>query len=303
MDNAKLAIYHCHKLIYETGDLCKYLNDIEMSITKRSLQSLSPKKDQATKDSIENSYVTKRENLNKQISKKEENSLSNKIHTYKSRESELTSKINLTDELSSDGTSHIEENNVIIDKIISIYSPILVELARRLSNYETRLKRLDGEIKPDPTPLLSGILPNGKIDEMKRSKQYKISSRNLLGLKANDDWITNINIGNVMHLLPLSLEDLMVSPQIGHEICKDALYEKMIMTTIAYFSIATECRFLSNLENKEFYQGESKYWHKAAVELVCTFLPNTCPLVSHIVSSYEKHNSLAQEVIVINYKL
>ena len=214
------------------------------------------------------------------------------------KESELTSKVNLTDELSLDLTLNFEENNIVIDKIINLYSPILAELTRKLNNYEPRLKRLEDKPEPDPKPFLSGTLPNGKIDEMKRGKQYKISSRNLLGLKANDDWISNINIGNVMHLLPLSIEDLAVSPQITHEICRDALYEKMIMVAIGYFSIATECRFLCNEENKNLYQNESKYWHKAAVEIVCTFLPNDCPLVSHIVSSYEKHNSLAQEVIV-----
>ena len=101
-----------------------------------------------------------------------------------------------------------------------------------------------------------------------------------------------------MHLSPLNLEDLAISPQLAHEICRDALYEKIIMLVISYFSLATECRFIFAEESVEYYQAESRYWHKAAVELVCTFLPAECPLVGHIISSYEKHNSLAQEVIV-----
>jgi hypothetical protein len=140
----------------------------------------------------------------------------------------------------------------------------------------------------------------GKIEEMRRSKQFKIKPRSILGLKSKDDWIYNVNIGNVMHLGPMSLEDLAMSPQIAHEICRDALYEKVIMLTIAYFSLATESRFIYTEENLQEYQVESRYWHKAAVEFSCVFLPTECPLVAHIVSSYEKHHSLVQEVIVIH---
>ena len=151
-----------------------------------------------------------------------------------------------------------------------------------------------------PISPLGGTLTSGNIDEMKRDLKFKLSPK--LGQKptAKDNWVYNLNIGNVMHLIPLALENLTITPQIAHEICKDAIYEKIIMTAIGYFSIATECRFLQE-EGNETYLSDSKFWHKAAVELSCIFLPNECPLVGHIVLSYEKHNSLAQEVIVIIY--
>jgi len=282
MGNAKQAISNCHKLIYETENICKYLEDFELSTTKKT--GLSTRENQMKK-AVVNSYLVKKP---KQISKEDISSSLNCLHTAKN--SEVNSKMNLTDELTLQSPLYLEENLSAVQNIINLCSPILVELSKKLLNYETRLRKFeDGAALP-----IAGTLPSGKIDEMKRGKQFKIASSN----KSSNDWISNVNIGNIMHLLPLNLEDLAITPQIAHEICKDALYEKIIMTAIAYFSIATECRFLCNEGNNELYQSESKYWHRAAVELVCTFLPNECPLVNHIISSYEKHNTLAQEVIV-----
>jgi len=39
-------------------------------------------------------------------------------------------------------------------------------------------------------------------------KKYKIAVRNHLGLKQTNDWIYNLNIGNVMHLSLMSSEEL-----------------------------------------------------------------------------------------------
>eukprot|EP00826_Nyctotherus_ovalis_P030352 TRINITY_DN2422_c0_g1_i5.p2 TRINITY_DN2422_c0_g1~~TRINITY_DN2422_c0_g1_i5.p2 ORF type:complete len:140 (-),score=30.19 TRINITY_DN2422_c0_g1_i5:546-965(-) len=134
---------------------------------------------------------------------------------------------------------------------------------------------------------------------MKRNKFLKANSRNALGLKQAEDWIYSVNIGNVMTISPLKLQDLAISPEIAHEVSKDALYEKLIMVAIAYFSIAVEYRFMHAGEGASLYQWEAKYWHRAAVEVACTFLPSKCPLVEHIVSSYEKHNPLIDAAVLV----
>ena len=103
-----------------------------------------------------------------------------------------------------------------------------------------------------------------------------------------------------MRMSPLNLKELAIVPETNHELTSNALYEKIIMIAISYFSIATEYRFLDNAENLAFYQNESKYWHKAAVEIACSFLPSECPLVDHILTSYEKHNPINEEDIVRN---
>eukprot|EP00826_Nyctotherus_ovalis_P042461 TRINITY_DN4369_c0_g3_i2.p1 TRINITY_DN4369_c0_g3~~TRINITY_DN4369_c0_g3_i2.p1 ORF type:complete len:301 (-),score=74.63 TRINITY_DN4369_c0_g3_i2:365-1267(-) len=281
MDNARKAIRSCHKLVYETESTCKHIEETELSITKKG--KLSARESQARKAVAVNSYLVKKPDLAKQLYKEDMSSSLNSLHKH----SEL-SKINLTDELS---PSSLEQNLPTLQSILSISAPILGELARKLARYEARLPKL--EERAGPASQLAGTLPSGKIDEMKRGKQFKVAP------KGSSEWIMNVNIGNVMHLMGLSVEDLAIFPQVAHEMCRDALYEKIIMTSIAYFSIATECRFLCGEGGDEVYQSESKYWHRAAVELVCTFLPNECPLVAHIISSYEKHNTLAQEVIVL----
>lgn len=283
MDSARKAISSCHKLVYETEGVCKHIQENELSIASVKKGKLSAKESQARKAIAVNSYLVKKPDLAKQLSKEDMSSSFNSLHKH----SEL-SKINLTDELS---PSPLEQNLPALQSILSVSVPILSELARKLAHYEARLPGLEGHA--GPASPLAGTLPSGKIDEMKRGRQFKV------GFKGSSEWVMNVNIGNVMHLMGLSVEDLAVFPQVAHEVCRDALYEKIIMTSIAYFSIATECRFLCGEGGDEVYQRESKYWHRAAVELVCTFLPNECPLVAHIISSYEKHNTLAQEVIVL----
>ena len=98
-----------------------------------------------------------------------------------------------------------------------------------------------------------------------------------------DDWIFNLNIGNVMHLSLMgtdelsqidkkdsnpevvskssntlisqssngkkpesktSLDDKMSPLEISHELCKDAMLEKIVLISVAYFCIATEMRFI-----------------------------------------------------------
>lgn len=61
-----------------------------------------------------------------------------------------------------------------------------------------------------------------------------------------DDWIFNLNIGNVMHLQPLSNEEMNLHIDNSHELSRDAILEKIILLTVSYFCVGTELRFLNN---------------------------------------------------------
>lgn len=67
---------------------------------------------------------------------------------------------------------------------------------------------------------------------------------NNLGLRHNDDWIFNLNIGNVMHLSLMGAEELNATLENNHELCKDSMLEKIVLISVAYFCIGTEMRFL-----------------------------------------------------------
>ena len=77
-----------------------------------------------------------------------------------------------------------------------------------------------------------------------------------------DDWILNLNIGNVMHLLPMSLDELNLHIDNSHELSRDAMFEKIILLGVAYFCVGTELRFLSNQKGVEgIKKEESEKWH------------------------------------------
>jgi hypothetical protein len=48
---------------------------------------------------------------------------------------------------------------------------------------------------------------------------------------------------------------------------------------------------------KETREKESEYWHAKALELACSFLPSECPLLNHILISYQKHHSPSHQTI------
>ena len=140
-----------------------------------------------------------------------------------------------------------------------------------------------------------------------------------MGVKGDsqDDWIFNLNIGNVMHLLPMSLEELNLHIDNSHELSRDAMLEKIILLSVSYFCVGTELRFLSGASggkesskqkgpsysdlhstgDQTYTKADSEMWHAMALETAGTFLPSECPLVSHIIVSYQKHHSPAMTTI------
>ncbi len=83
-----------------------------------------------------------------------------------------------------------------------------------------------------------------EINTLKYDNTYKMSVRNVLGLRHSEDWIFNLNIGNVMHLSLMGAEELNAKLETTHELCKDSMLEKIVLVSVAYFCIGTEMRFL-----------------------------------------------------------
>ena len=147
-------------------------------------------------------------------------------------------------------------------------------------------------------------LQKDKIGNVKLQDNVKT----ILGVKDQDDWIFNLNIGNVMHLLPMSLEELNLHVDNSHELSRDAMLEKIILLSVSYFCVGTELRFLSkqfnagkgnkseqggvmddlegNNDFKKYRLEDSEMWHAMALESCGTFLPSECPLVSHMIMSF-----------------
>lgn len=83
-----------------------------------------------------------------------------------------------------------------------------------------------------------------EINLLKFNHKFKLNVRNMLGIKHQDDWIFNLNIGNVMHLSPMNSDELSAKLDKSHELHKDAMLEKIILFVVSFFCVGTELRFL-----------------------------------------------------------
>jgi hypothetical protein len=76
---------------------------------------------------------------------------------------------------------------------------------------------------------------------------------------------------------------------------------------VSYFCVSTEIRFIIQLKeeleaNKDTFNieqktKESQYWHTKSLEIACSFLPSDCPLLNHLLLSYQKHHAPANQAI------
>lgn len=83
-----------------------------------------------------------------------------------------------------------------------------------------------------------------EIEHIRKNDRYKYISRNLLGVRKHDDWINNLEIGNVMHLNPLSTSAFLINVGKHYEFQKDPMLKKLVLLVVALFSIATEMRMI-----------------------------------------------------------
>ena len=140
---------------------------------------------------------------------------------------------------------------------------------------------------------------NFRLSEIKNFNTNKTLMNNIRSIFGNsikkDDWIQLLNIGNIMYLSALNYEDLDLDSDPKYELLRDAILEKVVMLTVAYFCIATELRLLSPNKNNKKINGE--YFHYKAVEFSSLFLPVSCPIVKHYILSYYKHYGQDMDII------
>ncbi len=178
------------------------------------------------------------------------------------------------------------------------YSKIFIE---KLQENEPAIISLNEKIMECARNYKSGKNINKKVFNKEdiltfiNDKKNKISTRNILGVIKNDDWFNLFNIGNIMFLYAMSYDDLDLDSDPKYELLRDAILEKVVMLTVAYFCIATELRFLSPDKGNNKLNGE--FYHYKAVEFASLFLPVSCPIVKHYIVSYYKHYGNDMEII------
>jgi hypothetical protein len=95
-----------------------------------------------------------------------------------------------------------------------------------------------------------------------------------------------------MYLAKMDDDELNYPSDRFHELNKDAMMEKLVLMWTWYFWVATELRFLVEEkvdEFKEFRREHAEMWHAQGAFIGSLFLPKECPLVNHLIISYDKY--------------
>lgn len=106
-----------------------------------------------------------------------------------------------------------------------------------------------------------------------------------------------------MQIQPLKMQDLLSFARNETELSRDAFLQGISLLSVGYFCVSTEIRFIIQTRGalmspiKVQREQESEYWHAKALEIACSFLPSECPLLNHILLSYQKHHAPSQQVI------
>ena len=164
-------------------------------------------------------------------------------------------------------TNNKKFSKIFYEKLIE-NEPIIISLYKTIIECSNNFKQGKNINKE--------IFTKEKIFSFISNKETKISTRNILGIIKNDDWLNLFNIGNIMFLYAMSYDDLDLDSDPKYELLRDAIIEKILMLTVAFFSIANELRFINNKNDN------GAYYHSKSVEIACSFLPCTCPIVKHI---------------------
>lgn len=163
-------------------------------------------------------------------------------------------------------------------------------------------KELDEIIKQDEDKYGLEDIINKEVYDPDYEFEEKLDMRAVLGYFNQSEWISNINIGNIMQINPFSIQDFLTTHKNDYQLSRTSFLDKISLLAVGYFCASTEIRFILQLnENPSFKKAEkepeSEYWHAKSLEIACCFLPSDCPLVNHILLSYQKHHSPAQQPI------
>lgn len=177
--------------------------------------------------------------------------------------------------------------------------PIYLEILRKVSTIEKKKDKADGESDDiDGKPEAPGV-KKGKIKKAvggpKNSKPIPCDLRHILGFLNQTEWIQNLNIGNIMQISPITMDELLRIRRNEECLGRDFFLEVISFLVVGYFCASTEIRFIIQLKDeiskfKNFSipqkTNESELWHTLSLEIACSFLPSDCPLFNHILLSY-----------------
>lgn len=113
----------------------------------------------------------------------------------------------------------------------------------------------------------------------------------MIGLLNENEWLTTFSISNVLFMRMLTYEEVCLKGEILYEFSQRVLIEKLLLLSVAYFTLATENRILKK-EKPEIH-------HLKSISIVANILPEQTPYLEHIVSTFLSYYHPHLETIVI----
>ena len=84
----------------------------------------------------------------------------------------------------------------------------------------------------------------------KKDDKQPVDLRHILGFLNQTEWIQNLNIGNIMQIAPVRLEELSKIRQNEELLSRDAFLEVISFLIVGYFCASTEIRFIIQLKDE-----------------------------------------------------
>ena len=115
-----------------------------------------------------------------------------------------------------------------------------------------------------------------------------------------------------MQIAPVKLDELCQIRRNEDCLARESFLEVISFLIVGYFCASTEIRFIIQLKDEiskfqnfsvEKMTSESELWHTMSLDIACSFLPSDCPLLNHILLSYQKHHAPSQTQIPENSTL
>lgn len=99
-----------------------------------------------------------------------------------------------------------------------------------------------GLLMESETKELDDLNEEKKTDSKKAEDQ--VDMRTVLGFLNQNEWILNLNIGNIMQIQPIRMRDFLTFCRNEHQLSRESFLEKLQMLVVSYFCVSTELRFI-----------------------------------------------------------
>ena len=174
-------------------------------------------------------------------------------------------------------SQNVQDISIISDKRFSLLEktavkllPIIIEMQKKMAIEDYRRYEDGGIYITGPIKLAKGgrgnvsptrrgnVAPPGAASKNPDSKETYASyapgpgfydcgnsdMKNILGYLNQSEWVYSLNIGNIMQISPLTLQDFLSHTAIQLELSREFVLEKMCFLAVSYFCMGTEYRFL-----------------------------------------------------------